>query len=323
MRPKSPFLLLAPCLVASLEAAPFVFAPTNLPPDLLVGFRKTGGASELVVDIGPVSRFYSAAPGSVLQITEFSPALFSSTLGNPSSVAFSVFAAVRVEGDPDRPLHSLWVSRKRSNPSTQSVPWKRQGSGTLGNTGSRISSIGSGAATFSSNNKPSPENTPTAVVIPSANPSGYSSFMGAGNFKATFQGNAENVAPADFAEGSSPIRSDLYEIIPGTGDSKFLGYFDLTPSGTLTFTAAGGSLPEPTVPSIASISQQDSTSRVTLTTSETGVKYQLLAPPAGHLDAPFSSWSPAGSQVLGTGQPITLTVDSPTPAAFYKVSASR
>jgi hypothetical protein len=316
-------LLLAPCVFASLNAAPFVFSSTNMPPDLLVGFRKTGGAAELVVDLGSVSRFYSAAPGAVIPITEFSPALFSSTLGNPASVAFSVFAAVRVDGDPDRPLHSLWVSRKRTDPSVKSAPWKRQGSGSLGNTGSRISSIGSGAETFSSNNKPGPDNTPTAVVIPSANPSGYSSFLGSGNFKATFQGNAENVAPADFAEGSSPIRSDLYEIIPGSGDSKFLGYFDLTPAGVLTFTAAGGSLPPPAEPSIASISQQDSTSRVTLTSSETGVKYQLLAPPAGQLDAPFASWTPVSSQVLGTGQSITLTAESPTPTAFYRISASR
>jgi hypothetical protein len=39
------------------------------------------------------------------------------------------------------------------------------------------------------------------------------------------------------------VRSDLYELNPGTGPATFLGYFQLSGSGAMTFTA----VPEPSV----------------------------------------------------------------------------
>ena len=52
-------------------AAPFTFQGTNLPPDLLIGFRQTGGVQEIIVDAGPVAQFYSASPGTTVAVSGY------------------------------------------------------------------------------------------------------------------------------------------------------------------------------------------------------------------------------------------------------------
>ena len=61
-----------------------------------------------------------------------------------------------------------------------------------------------------------------------------------GNFNA-FQGNIENTLSSTFVTGGSNARSELYQMAPGSGNGTFLGYFELTPGGSLSFVA----VPEP------------------------------------------------------------------------------
>lgn len=201
------------------------------------------------MNLGPVDRFYNATPGGSFGITDFTSTQFSDAFGTSDGVGLAAFAAMRVTDDPDRPFQTLWVAAKRSDPTVQSTPWKRQGAGTLGTTATRISSIGSGVAVYSAATAVGVDNTATATVIPSSNPNGYSTYFGTGNFKGTFQGNAENVAPVGFSSGTTVIRSDLYEIRPGSGASIYLGYFEMAPSGAVSFTAAkaGQTIDFPTI----------------------------------------------------------------------------
>lgn len=297
----------------------FRFQSTNVPPDVLVGLRQTGGAQELVIDLGPVSRFYAANPGTNIVFDEFTSAQLTSTFSGLDNVGFVACAAMRVTGDADRPIQTIWVTRRRAELATQSAPWNRQSSGALANTATRISSIGSGATTFSTSNPAGDNNTATAVQLPASNPNGLSSYLGSGNFKSTFQGNAENLTPTGFTEGGGAIRSDFYELRPGSGAGTYLGYFEFKPNGQLSFTAAGGGVTPAPAPTITGIIHDGATANVTFTTVAGAYQYQLLVPPAGGLGSPLNSWLPAGTPVNGTGASVTLSDAAAGATGFYAV----
>ena len=48
-----------------------------------------------------------------------------------------------------------------------------------------------------------------------------------------------------FTAGSSPIVSDLFEYLPSGGGVNYVGDFTFNPNGTLDFTAAPATVPEP------------------------------------------------------------------------------
>jgi hypothetical protein len=302
-----------------LLAAPFTFLATNQPPDLLLGFRQTGGAQELVVDLGSVARFYSAAPGSSFAVTEFTAEQFAGAFAGADNLGFAAFAAMRLDGDPDRPLQTVWATRKRTDLAVQTTPWNRASSFNLANSAAKISSIGSGTATYSSANPPGSDNTATAVVMPASNPNGYTTYMGGGNLKGTFQGNIENLTPGDFSSAADPVRSDLYEVRPGSGPGTYLGYFELKPDGTMMFTAAGGETVAP-APTITGITREEDTSTVSFTTVA-GARYSLLSPGAAGLAAPLGQWSVKSAAVEGTGGVLSLTDTTADPRGFYAVRA--
>jgi hypothetical protein len=269
-----------------------------------------------------VARFYGAPAGSVIPVTEFTQVQLADAFGTTDGIALAAFSSVRVDGDADHPFQTCWATRKRTDIGQQSLPWQRQGGGTLGLTSSKMSSIGTGVFTYSNNTTPGADNTTTAVVIPSSNPNGYTSYIGAGNFKLTFQGNVENVAATDFSSATAPIRSDFYEIVPGSGNSTYLGYFEFTPAGALSFHAASPTLPPLNAPTIQQVTRNGNTTTLTIT-SETGGKYQVVKAPADLLQSPLSSWAPVGSPVSATGSSLVLTVDSTADAGFYGVVATR
>lgn len=302
------------------HAAPFLYQYTNNPPDILLGIRQAGGSSELVVNLGTAARFYSAAPGSTISITEFTPAQLTATVAGLDGVGVAVFGAARNAGDPLRPAQTLWVTAPRADAAVAADPWVRQSSFGLGGTAAKITSVGSGVASFSSLNTPGALNTASAVVAPAGYQNGYGAYIGAGNFKGTFQGNIEGVTPSDFASSTTPLRLDFYEIRPGTGTSLSLGWFDFKPNGTLTFTAAGGTVQPAPAPLITGISRSGNSTSVTFTTVSTA-QYTLLRAPAG-LDGSPSAWSAVGNPAAGTGNALTLTDTSDTSAAFYAVRAT-
>ncbi len=309
--------LTAACVV---QAAPFLYQYTNNPPDILLGIRQAGGSSELVVNLGSAARFYSAAPGSTVSISEFTPAQLTATVAGLDGVGVAVFGAARNAGDPLRPAQTLWVTAPRADAAVVADPWVRQSAFGLGGTAAKITSVGSGIASYSSLNAPGALNTPSAVVTPAGYQNGYGAYLGAGNFKGTFQGNIEGVTPSDFATSATPLRLDFFEIRPGTGDALALGWFDFKPNGTLTFTAAGGATQPAPSPAITGITRSGSTTSVTFTTVSTA-QYTLLRAPAG-LDGAPAAWSAVGSPAAGTGNAVTLTDTNDSAAAFYAVRAT-
>jgi len=222
----------------ALQAQTFAYNPQ----DLILGFRQTGGSSDLEVNIGQASLYYNATPGSILTIGQYDNSQLSSAFSSLDNLSFSISGAVRASGDPVNPIQTLWLTEPRLDLNTQTTPWLRQSQFSQGTVGGQIAGIGSGGVSYAGSIPAGPNNTPTALVIPDGDPNAYHQFIGdSGDFNGTFQGNVENATGTGFGAGGQPLRSDLYQLRPGTGAGTYLGYFELSPAGTMTFTA----VPEP------------------------------------------------------------------------------
>lgn len=235
--------------------------------DLCLGLRQEGGSSEMVVNLGRASRFYNAAPNSKIVFTEFTLGQLTNTFFSLNRLHWSVFGASRLGdgGEATVPANTLWVTRMRSARDQQTTPWIRLNNTSHGQASARINSVGSNAAKYSNTLPPGANNTPTAVVMPADYRDTYSAYVKpSGSFQNSFQGDVEALTPSDFSGGASFSLVDLYELRPDTGampyqkPGKYLGVFELSPDGQLSFTAASGSAPNQ-MPTLSSISNQSLT----------------------------------------------------------------
>ena len=230
----------------SAQAAAFSYQNANL----LVGFRN-GGASDLVVNLGPITSWYaysSLPPNTTHNITAYNGTQLTSVFGSLDNISFSAFADVRTTTNPNFPIQTLWTTVPRLDISVQSDPLNRRSQFQQANTAAKIDGVANGGITFSGlpDNDPATNVTSsTALEIPkdwNVNGTSYTIGIGpAGNFNGTFPANVENTTPSAFASGGIPIVSDLYELRPGSGEGNYLGYFTFGTDGSMTFTT----VPEP------------------------------------------------------------------------------
>jgi len=298
------------------DAAPFIYQPR----DLILGFRKSGGSFELEVNVGQASRYYNATAGSTFPISEFTVAQLTDSFSDFNTLQWSVGGTVRLGdgGDTSVPVSTLWATRPRTDPATQTTPWNRQSAGALAGSSTKIVSIANNAVTYNGGVPTGPDNTATAVQVQSGDSLSYGVQMGAGgNYSGTFQGNVENTTPDSFSSGA---RSDLYEIRPGSGASKYLGYFQLNPEGTMSFTAAGGTVTPPPRP-VASIAWNGNVNVISFTTTN-GANYQLLYTNGLGLASSVATWAKKADVVIGDGSVKSIQDDpAPDTERFYVIQA--
>lgn len=306
-------------LAGAVQGAPFLYSPG----DLVLAFRQTGNAVDLVVNVGSVTTFTVLPPETTVVIDNLSESQLRSAFSSLNALNWSVAAANRpplVEGFP---LQTLWVTAPRLDPSVPSPSWIRKGQFIQGNAGAQIDAIGSGGAEYSSRTPAGPDNTATGVAIPVSHEAAFTGFIGLeGNYLGAFQGNVENTTPDDFEDsGDTVSRSDLYELLPGTSAAgtldtpgRYLGYFELRSDGTLVFSNQAGAIP---VPVITGIVREGEVSTVSFTTIE-GATYQLRATGGDGLVTPIESWSVAAS-LTGAGGPASLQDTSADPTRFFVI----
>jgi hypothetical protein len=229
-------------LAPSVHAQLFSYSDQNV----LLAFRPAAGNSStdtLLVNLGSVSTFVNAAGGTAFYVGNSSAV--TSTFSSLANLSYSVSAANRtVSGTGNQTLQTIWETRPRADVDTQSTAWNRQSSGLLANTGAKIASLGNGATTLTG------IDTSTVVIPLSDSSHSVSKWVGSGaggagggatgNWQSTFQGNAETKTSSSFSS-SDFVRSDFYQIIPGSGASTYLGYFQFNGDGTTFFNP----VPEP------------------------------------------------------------------------------
>jgi hypothetical protein len=300
----------------AVSAAPFLYSSGNL----VLTFRKTGGASDLVVNIGRATNYNALTSGTSITISNLSVAHLTTAFSGVNDLAWAVGAANQPNGlDPNYPVRTFWVTRPRSDANAQSTPWLRKGQFDQGSTAGQVDGVGANAFTYSGLVASNANNTATAVIIPSNNPDyGLNLTIGDGDYGVSFQGNVQNLTASDFDGDSENVsRSDLFELRPGNDTpGRYLGYFEFKPDGSLTFNT---SMPLPPRPTVTNITRDGELTTVSFTTV-TGATYHLRATDAAGLTTPVSSWS-IGASANGTGSVVSLTETNSTDLRFFAVDA--
>jgi hypothetical protein len=313
--------LLAVGLLALQEAAG-AFSYTNC--ELIAAFRVPTGVSDLVVNLGPSASFEGLPARTALTITNVSPDQLHAVFPSLNGLAWSVSGARRGNTNyPQFPLQTTWVTAPQAQIGSSGPTWLRKGQFTLGTTSGQIDAIGAGAIVYGTLQPAGPNNTSTAIVIPSTDPNSYSTVIGVdGDFAGSFQGDVENTTADDFDSTGSSSRSILYELQPASGSDlntpgQVLGFFDLKPEGTLTFTA--GTPPESTT--ITSIQSNGAGVTISFPTTKS-VSYRLRSTDAVGLFTPISAWNLTGNSVSGNGSLQSIKDTNTTSAVrFYVVEA--
>jgi hypothetical protein len=334
------FALLAGGMMAQAQ----IFTPANN--DLILGFRKNAPYTEnneVVVDIGQASTYFNLGVGTTITVPGFSASQLSpgsfSTLNN---LSWSVFAAYG-GGYSGYPNFTLWLTVPRANNAVRSASPTRQTSGVHQLTKTRMTSIVAGADYISSNSASNQFNTPSFVSESLAAYTGHNlSTWLAGAIdptQATFndnwpssepnRGNIEITTPGSFNSGT--VRSDVYEVRPLTtvvgtpitdphtgtsGLAWYIGYFEFTSNGTMTFTRdAATTTPAPVALNIARTNNANTISFG----SSSSVTYTLAFTNSAGLGTPVSNWPSLPGTITGDGTTKFFQDTTTDPMRFYRV----
>jgi hypothetical protein len=333
---KKVVLLLALFAGAGVANAQFTYADGayGAPGDLLVCFRPASGSYDLVVDCGSVTAFTNLTVGQKIAITNYySPSKLSYTGTN--NMYWSALAR-----QANGPIGNIWVTRPRSSLNTQSTPWPCKSYSTQNGAGSQIDSIGDDAANIAAGGDPfgtSPANGNTYVVEPEGGSSSgnfYNSYSyqmvnkdGYGDLDGNFWGDSGGVSleqstPANFTTAGQPVRADFYQMLSVSNGlpAKYLGYFELSTNGVLTYTAG----PSPTVltaPRIVSFTHTGNTSTIYFTTVSGAYNYTLRGTNSMGLTAAKTNWPAIGSSVAGNGLTNSIVEITTSNPRFYIITA--
>jgi len=262
-------------MMPTAEAATF----TNAVNDLCLGFRKTGtyqGNYECVVDIGPAINYVNQTPGTTTTITQYTASqLVPDSYANFTNLSWSVSGYVQTANVPaGYPANTIWMTVPRTAAGASVTAPLRASTASQQSATLNIASIFSGAGYISGNLSAGADNTPTFVQEPYtvniSNNRYYGAYMGdptystigdlSGSAPVNTNGALINLEFTTAAPFSSGAKCDLYEVRPSylvagrptttvwitdpytgltNGPGYYVGYFQLSASGTMTFTRDG------------------------------------------------------------------------------------
>ncbi len=284
--------------------------------DILLCFRK--GGNDMVVDAGQsLSTLTNATPNQRISITGYTGTQLSNVGTN--GVSWSAFTWLSD--------NTLFVSEARTSLGQPAAPWQAKSSSAQSATVTRMVTIPPGALDelklliYS-------DSTPTAVIeedssAGNANYTDGASYHDAlagaygGQFNGTFVGNPENTTPNNFTTSGKVVRSDFYQLTPTGGYAlgKWLGYFELSTNGAMTYVAYPS-----TTPVIASINHLGASTTIQYTAGLYGT-YTLRGTNSLTSGTAMTNW-PALT-ILTSGDTATHTVTDTTTddVRFYTITA--
>jgi hypothetical protein len=228
---------------------------TNNPPvtgDVLLCFRKSNGANDMVVDVGSVTTLINASTNQRITITSYTGSQLA--LVGTNSAVWSAFSYWDSSVSPASSQWTLFVSKPRTSVYTKTTAWTQQSQAAQQLPAvAYMSTVVPGAA---ANLSYKPGNTSSAIVEPDDTSSytagqSYNAVIGPNfNFNDTWFVTPEITTPSTFTTAGNIIRSDFYQIPPsdtGAGSVKFLGYFEFNTNGVMTYVAY------PTAPTVTTL----------------------------------------------------------------------
>ncbi len=273
--------------------------------DLLLVFRKDG-FNDVEFNLGPTSQFLNQKAGTTVTVTNWDVTVVTGQYLLSDGAKVALVGATSLAATPLR----AWVtdvetasSPTEVTPSQWQVLW------------SKVHAIGSKAATATGN-----VGGNAYVVAPTANSSYTATASNDGSLPTGIR--RLGGATAFNIESAIPATLQLVELSPSSVSPKpaatVIGSFQLGGDGTLTFTAAGGVAPAPSV-TITSIGLNAGAAQVTFP-SVVGINYRLR-----YASQPVGSpvvWTPIDPATAGTGNPVTLSDPSALGSSrFYSVES--
>ena len=282
--------------------------------DVLLCFRN--GDNDMVVDVEQsLSTLTNATPNQRISITGYT----GTQLGEVgiNGVSWSAFTWLSD--------NTLFVTKARTSLDEQARPCLAQSSSVQANTVGRMALILPGALeeldlAININS------TATTVIEEDSSAinytDGYSyhnALAGAygGQFNGTFVGDPENTTLNNFTTSGKVVRSDFYQMTP-TGSyalGKWLGYFELSPDGAMTYVAYPS-----TTPAIASITCSGGSITVTYTTGLYGT-YTLRGTNSLTFGTAMTNWPVITTLISGDTAPHTITDTTADDIKFYTITA--
>jgi hypothetical protein len=291
--------------------------------DVLICFRKSASGNDLVVDAGPVSTFINFPANSTNTITQYTGAQLA--LVGTNGISWSAFTWFDDTVSPASAQWTLFVSKARTSLNTKTAAWSASSAAAQEPAALDMSSIPPGAK---DNSGFKVQNTATAIVEPDDpnnsnsnyhNGQSYVGTLGPNfDFTGDFQGNPENTTANNFTLAGVPVRSDFYQIPPsdgGGGPVKFLGYFQLSTNGVITYVAYPAAAIA--APAITLIVRTGTTNTITFTTGPGGT-YSLRG--TNDLTVSRTNW-PVITSTPGNGSPQSLKDVTTNSTKFYIISA--
>jgi hypothetical protein len=288
--------------------------------DVLLCFRNS---ADMVIDAGPISTLTALAPNTRYPITTYSVSQLSS-IGGIDGASWSAFTWL---GN-----NTLYMSSPRGTVGVQTPPWTEASSASQGLVASRMAEIPTGAAS-SYDLHVYGASTPSAVIEqntsvgnPNYPPGGGVSYFDAvsgsygGDFNGDFEGNPENTTSGSFSTDGTVQQSDFYALSTHSGYSTvygtWLGYFELAPSGAVTYVAY------PSTPAvISSVSRLGNTTTINYTTGLYGT-YTLRATNNLVGGALPTTWPAVTTLSHGdTASHIVTDTDNVNTVKFYTITA--
>jgi hypothetical protein len=283
-----------------LQAAPLAQAWTYSDGDVLLIFRNVQNPNnDVEYDIGSVNQFLGKTNGYTATVTNWNPAIVQGVYGTDLTGLSVALLAVT---SPTNSSNTAWVSGIEPNTAAYGDSLSDWNSSYY----SIIDAIGVRPLTYS---------VPTASTNAySINPGGkykaaaYEYIAGAYNGVSQLGGGVPFIV-----EQIVPGALDFWAVQPlgGSSPDKLVGRFNLTASGTLTFTAG------PSAASVTGIARSGNVSSVNIGTT-VGVTYQLVGSPQL---GPNAIWAPVGSSLVGDGTSRSLNDTNSSDTEFYRVTA--
>ena len=284
--------------------------------DVLICFRK--GNNDMVVDAGQVSALTNGVvPNQRIPITGYTGTQLAAV--GTDGVSWSAFTWL---GD-----NSLFVTKARTSLDDQTIPWQAKSGSAQSGTVASMEAIPPGALD-QLHLLVYPVSTKTAVVEQDnsdGNPNytdglSYNDALAGsygGNFDGNFVGNPENTTLNNFSTSGSVVRSDFYKMTPTFGYAlgTWLGYFELSPNGTMTYVAYPS-----TKPVIKSSVRSGNTTTITYTAGLYGV-YTLRGTNSLNSGTARTNWPAIATLTSGDTATHTITDSTTDAVRFYTITA--
>ena len=238
-------IIVAATMLITLHAD--VQAPAYNTGDLFLGFRSTNSSQCYIVNIGQASQFTGVANAFTLtgigNIADDLVTVFGNDWNaNRADMRWGVFGASDLNNViGNDPAKTLYATRARTSPGTQSTPWTRASDSAQGTTTNFMKTLASAYITYSG----TASSAGKGVIQNNSDINSYASYQPGGT--------VENAGPAPgtsfqafnptiestFSTGVSDSVLDLFRMAPSSETDQpgdYLGTFTIAANGALTFT---------------------------------------------------------------------------------------